>query len=190
MFLGLINKTVNKMEHTLDELEHFLENVKRDVVIKPIDCKKLMRSAVTLHEEEIYSNHIALDVNIEQTIPFWSDGARLRMILDNLLTNAIQFRDANKPNQEITISINVALDHFTLSVSDNGIGIDPEDQSKIFELFHRGTSPSSGTGIGLYVVGQAIEKMGGRITVDSVPGRGSVFTVVVPNLYQEKPSQK
>jgi|SRR5688572_10206239 len=181
MFLNLIDSTVNKMEHTLDELEHFLENSKRDVTVRSIDCHELIHLILHQYEEELSTKHVKVKLDIEQTIPFYSDRPRLRVILSNILSNAIQFRDVNKKKQEIKISVRTTLQNCTLSITDNGIGIDSENHQDIFQLFFRATQRSSGTGIGLYVVNEAVQKIGGSIHIDSTPDKGSTFTVTLPN---------
>lgn len=181
MFLNLINATIDKMEHTLDELEHFLENSKREVKLQRIDCHELLKNLIHQFSEEIESKHLKIKIGVEQTIPLYSDLSRLRIILENIFSNAIQFRDVNKVDQEITISINVTSEVCKIFVLDNGIGIDPGNHSKIFQLFYRATERSEGTGVGLYVVKEAIEKMGGEISVDSMTGKGSNFMITLPN---------
>ena len=180
MFLSLIESTTQKMERTLDELEHFLENSKRDVTYKLIDCRELLDSVLHQYRDEISSKN-ELTINLDQTVPFYSDAARLRIILSNLISNAIQFRDTNKTSQEIKVSLTTTKENCELIISDNGIGIDPDNQPNIFQLFYRATERSSGTGVGLYVVKEAIEKMNGSISVDSVPGQGSTFKIILPN---------
>lgn len=181
MFLNLINATIDKMEHTLDELEHFLENSKREVKLQRVDCHELLKNLIHQFSEEIESKHLKIKIGVEQTIPFHSDIARLRIILENIFSNAIQFRDEKKENQEITVSIQVTPEKCKIFILDNGIGIHPVDHAKIFQLFYRATEQSSGTGVGLYVVKEAIEKMGGEVTLDSMPGKGANFKVTVPN---------
>jgi signal transduction histidine kinase len=186
MFLNLIGSTINKMERTLDELEHFLENSKRKIKLKPVDCREMLNTVVRQYEDEIHARQIKINLDIQQKIPFSSDVARLRIILSNLLSNAIQFRDVNKKIQTISISVKVTAQTCILSIEDNGVGVDKENHAKIFQLFFRATERSSGAGIGLYVVKEAVEKMGGKINLHSTPGKGSVFTVTLLNLANKK----
>jgi signal transduction histidine kinase len=181
MFLNLMGSTVEKMERTLDELEHFLENSKRDLLLKPVDCRELATLILHQFKEEVEVKKVHLSLNVDQPVVFYSDPARLRLILFNLITNAFQFLDGNKGSSEIGVSIVVTPKQCTLTVSDNGIGIDAESHAKIFQLFYRATQQSAGTGIGLYVVHEAIKKIGGSIQVESTLGIGSSFNVLLPN---------
>lgn len=182
MFLNLINSTVEKMERTLDELEHFLENSKREIQIKPIDCRELVSLTLYQYNEEIKAKNIQLELNIVQPGLFYSDTGRFRIILSNLISNAIQFQDVNKQNHKIIISIMATNKECVIAVTDNGIGIHSDNHTDIFKLFFRATEQSTGTGVGLYVVNEAIKKIKGNIRVDSVPDQGSTFSITVPNL--------
>jgi signal transduction histidine kinase len=68
-----------------------------------------------------------------------------------------------------------------LSFKDNGIGISPENLNRIFEMFYRASEQSEGSGLGLYIVRNAVEKLGGQLTVASKPGAGTTFQITLPN---------
>lgn len=115
----------------------------------------------------------------------YGDAGRLRQILDNLLSNAMKFTDGG----EIVLRLRVMPRRdggrwLVFDVQDNGIGIAPEHQSRLFRPFsqaHPGiASTYGGTGIGLALCRQLCEQMGGRLTLDSEPGRGSRFTLMLP----------
>ena len=103
-------------------------------------------------------------------------------IAKNLIENAIKYSPEGK---KITITYAVT-DVLTLTVADEGFGIDSDDQQRIFERFYRVDKArdrlSGGTGLGLAIVKESIEKLGGKIEVQSHPGVGSTFTVILPVL--------
>lgn len=104
----------------------------------------------------------------------------LNSILYNLITNSIKYRSPER-TPEVNISI-VEVDKFlVLSVKDNGLGFNPADKAKIFTMFKRLHSHVEGSGVGLYIVKKIIENTGGKIEVDSSPGRGTQFTVYFKN---------
>jgi len=105
----------------------------------------------------------------------------LRIVVAHLLANAIQFRDDQKEVSEITLDIKVNSDSCSIVVSDNGIGIDPAEYFKIFQLFYRASERSLGSDIGLYVVREIVEKMGGTVFAKSQLHKGSTFTIELPN---------
>jgi signal transduction histidine kinase len=109
-----------------------------------------------------------------------ADPRRLAMIVRNLVSNALKFTDEGFVRAEAFLDGN----HLVLRVSDSGIGIQPGDQEKIFEMFCQGDGSDSrrhgGTGLGLYIVRGFAEQLGGTVELASTPGRGSVFTVRLP----------
>ena len=181
-FLDLIGETTFKMENMLDELEQLLENSKREVTLKKIDCREIVDAVLARYREEIIAGKVKVDTTIEEAVEFFSDGPRLYLVLSHLLENAIQFQDKSKDEHRIHVTMQTTRQHGTVLISDNGIGVNPEEQGKIFQLFYRATEKSTGAGVGLYVAREAVEKMGGSIYVESLPGRGSIFGVTLPNL--------
>ena len=112
-----------------------------------------------------------------------ADGRRLRQILLNLLNNAIKFTDAGR----VTFAVQAvpkpgACVELQVSVQDSGVGIAPEDRERVFEQFVRvgDRSRTPGLGLGLYITKQLVEAHGGTISVESVLGEGSTFTVALP----------
>ncbi len=99
----------------------------------------------------------------------------------NLISNAIKYRRLENIFSEINIKI--TIDHLRAEIifSDNGIGISESNLAKIFEMFYRATEQSDGSGIGLYIVKNAVEKLGGQIYVASRIGQGTRFNIILPN---------
>ena len=106
------------------------------------------------------------------------DRTRIEQVLTNLLSNAVKY-GAGKP---ITLTAACDGEFATLTVTDEGIGIAPEDQQRIFARFERAVSSRhyGGLGLGLFIVREVLEKMGGTIRVRSVPAEGAAFTVILP----------
>ena len=102
------------------------------------------------------------------------------MILQELLENALKFRGQSPPEAHVSSAIDTT--GFRLVVRDKGLGISPEQHGAIFAPFRQLHAPGAypGTGMGLPVAERLAERLGGRITVDSEPGRGSTFTVLLP----------
>jgi PAS domain S-box-containing protein len=100
----------------------------------------------------------------------------MRSLLDNLLTNALKYRHPQR-TPHVQITSESVDEYYKLSIHDNGIGIAPEHKDKVFDMFKRFNSHSSGSGIGLYIVKKIIEKYDGRVQVDSAPEIGTTFTV-------------
>jgi len=108
-----------------------------------------------------------------------ADRSQLTRLFQNLISNAVKFSPSGG---DVGVTVDRVEDDAVLAVRDHGVGIPPEDRGAIFERFRRGTNVKGipGTGIGLTLAKEIVEADGGRIFVESVPGKGSVFTVRLP----------
>jgi signal transduction histidine kinase len=105
------------------------------------------------------------------------DRTRLKVILLNLISNAIKYYDAAKPNPYVVVSLKEEKRYLAIHVRDNGMGIAEEHLHKIFDMFYRASETSTGSGLGLYIAQEVIEKMGGTLSVRSKLGEGTTFIV-------------
>jgi two-component system, OmpR family, sensor kinase len=121
----------------------------------------------------------AIDLEAPAELPGSWDRLAMEQILDNLISNAVKY-GAGRP---IAVRVSREADGIALEVRDQGIGISSDDQARIFQRFERAVqrgSRAGGFGVGLWVVGQLVDAMKGRIVVKSEPNRGSTFTVCLP----------
>jgi PAS domain S-box-containing protein len=110
-----------------------------------------------------------------------TDELRLKIILSNIISNVFKYRKVEDVSSFMKIDVEVLKDEINISVEDNGIGIAKEYISKVFDMFYRATDRSDGSGLGMYIVKQSIDKLGGSITVESEEGVGTIFRVSLPN---------
>ena len=124
---------------------------------------------------------IAIETRIAESLSLEADRLRFKEILYNLLSNAVKF---TPEGGGIAVDMLRTGDHVEISVSDTGVGIPPEEHGSIFDVFHQvGTTTNGireGTGLGLAITKRLVEQHGGSIRVESAPGRGSRFTLVLP----------
>lgn len=141
----------------------------------------VVRTALTAVEKSAAERGIR--VNADHCLPCYVDGVRFRLeqVMVNLLDNAVKF---NRPEGEVVVEcVPVNQEMVRLSVADSGIGIPNDEVKRIFERFYRvdksRSRPAGGTGLGLPIVKEVVERMGGTVTVESTLGRGSKFTVLL-----------
>lgn len=103
------------------------------------------------------------------------------MVLNNLISNAFRYTAKREETSFVQIDISSNAKEATLIIKDNGIGIPKEIQNKVFDMFFRGDKNSVGSGLGLYIAKEAIEKIQGCIQLVSDPKKGSTFTIIIPN---------
>jgi len=123
---------------------------------------------------------VGLQLDLESEYVEWFP-ARLRHILDNLLSNALKYRDADKDERWVHLRLRVSAEGYEFQVSDNGLGLPQSETNQILELFYRSApARAAGLGVGLAVVKLLVEQSGGTLTLDSGEGQGSTFVVVLP----------
>lgn len=128
---------------------------------------------------------ISLELRCDDNVgPLACDPLAIEQILINLILNA---RDAIIGEGKIVCTVAASADTWTISVADDGIGVAPESQERIFEAFYT-TKPRTGIGMGLSSVRQFVDMLGGQITLDSAPGKGSTFLITLPTRHLEVPS--
>ena len=107
--------------------------------------------------------------------------ARLRHILDNLLSNSLKYRDPTKAEAWVRLELRVSPEGYEFRVSDNGVGMPADEHRQVSELFYRAApARAAGLGVGLAVVKLLVEQSGGSLTVDSGQGQGTTFVAVLP----------
>lgn len=160
---------------------------KQDSAFSEIDLKELIEEATGLvHREAMYKG-IDIIITIDPAAKIiWTDPYQLRQVLINLMTNAIHATDFSG---KIFIACQSREKNIVLSVKDIGRGIPKENMEKIFEPFFTTKNPGEGTGLGLFVTRGIIEKLGGKIEVKSVLGKGAEFVIQLPK-YQRNPLEK
>jgi signal transduction histidine kinase len=111
---------------------------------------------------------------------FYSDSFRLKIILNNLYSNAIKYADMSKGKPFIKTEISVNDKGAIISVKDNGEGVDLKLKPKLFDMFFRASLKGTGSGLGLYIVKESVEKLGGNIRVESKRFEGTEFIIELP----------
>jgi two-component system, sensor histidine kinase len=175
-YFDLIEKSVHKLETFVHEVLDYSKTKRMEVVQEEVNLKNL--AGEVFHDLQFIEglNEIKIDYsNIEPGVII-TDKNRLKIILHNLITNAIKFRKKDFASF-ITLYTKAGKDKLTLFIEDNGEGIRPELQEKIFDMFFKGTEKSNGSGLGLYIAKEAATKINARISVQSTYGSGSVFSI-------------
>jgi signal transduction histidine kinase len=119
-------------------------------------------------------------VDIHQSEPFHSDRWRLKVILNNLISNSIRYRNGRDP--VIKINVNVINQKAQFEIEDNGRGIAKEHLGNVYRMFYRATDDGAGSGLGLYIVKETVDKLKGSISIESEEGQGTTVKMEIPEL--------
>ena len=143
-----------------------------------IDMDRLMETVLRNLHAPIADRQV--EVIYDDLPPVDGDSVQLGQLLQNLISNGIKFNDKDRP--EIRVTAELLRDDWWFSVSDNGIGMDPENTGRIFGIFRRlhTRDEYEGAGIGLAVCKKIVERHGGRLQVESEPGKGTTFRFCIP----------
>lgn len=179
-YISMIEQRIKKLDSVIGDILQLSRSSKAEVKIEPVDFNNLMTEIISDVKFNQGVDKIQLHYNSNPEHVFRSDRAQLKIILNNLVSNAIKYHRLNQDEPFIKVLFKKQDAAVVIEVIDNGEGIAPDNQDKIFEMFYRASSSSDGTGLGLYIVKEAINKLNGKIEVESRLQVGTTFTVTLP----------
>jgi signal transduction histidine kinase len=177
MFMGLIEERIKKLDGVISDILSLSRTKKFEVRIEPLRLRDLMDDVIADIKFNKNASSIKLDYQYDPTHVFRSDYGQMKIILCNLLGNAVKYHNLDQPNPYIKVTFERFEDYVEIAVADNGQGIPEDSLPQIFEMFYRASINTEGTGLGLYIVNEALTKVKGSIAVESTFGKGSTFRV-------------
>jgi two-component system sensor histidine kinase/response regulator len=180
-YLELIRQSVKKLDIFIISIIDYYKNARGQAEISVINFDELVNDVKTSIQFLPEFGNIDIETRINQEYEYKSDVIKLRIIFNNMITNAVKFQDPTKPQSRLLISIDIDKAGLRLVFADNGVGIREADLERIFKMFYRADAANSGSGIGLYIVNEAVKKLGGQINVSSEFGKESIFEVIIPS---------
>lgn len=181
-YLKKIEGRIKKLDEFISSMVNYARVNRGEITVGEIDLERMVKAAI--HELEYLDNFQAVKTSIvvnNGSIPFRNDHFLMNIIIGNVISNAYKYYNP-EVDSYLRITIDIRESQATLEFADNGIGIRKEHQDKIFDMFYRATDRSQGSGLGMYIVRQAIEKVEGVISVKSTYGSGTSIRIAVPNL--------
>ncbi|MEO6687319.1 MAG: hybrid sensor histidine kinase/response regulator [Dyadobacter sp.] len=181
-YLDLIKQSVKKLDTFIINIIDYYKNARGVSTMTPINFGELVNDVTEAIKYLPEFENVEMITDISQTGVFESDVMKLRIIFNNLITNAVKFQDTKKEKSLIKLTIRATSANTLITFEDNGVGIKKDDLDKIFKMFYRAGATNSGSGIGLYIVHEAINKLEGKINVTSTLGEGSIFEIDIPSI--------
>lgn len=179
--LEMIEGSIKRLDNLVIDLLEISRNSRvSNPLVEVVFVTEVNNSITNFYHVED-SEDVKIITKIFQPEAFMSDLTRVRIVLNNLISNAIKYRSMRREQSFIAVEVKVEEGQAVITIQDNGEGIPQSKLPSIFDMFFRATENSQGSGLGLYIVKNVIDKLGGKITVDSKENVGTTFRVVLPN---------
>lgn len=178
---GMIEQSVTKQDDFIKSILNYSKNENLKPSIRKIYFDDILRSVQKELSNMPNADRVKIVSKIKGDKFFHSDSLRIMIIFKNLVSNALKYCDTTKKTSELNININKKVDETVIVFKDNGVGIKDKYLDKIFNMFYRANESSDGSGLGLYIVKETVEKLGGRIEISSEYLVGTQFTITIEN---------
>jgi signal transduction histidine kinase len=181
----MMKSSIFKLDETLKEILEYARNARQGLVVDQINFEKIINDNFERMQFMPGYERISKEIKLLGEQNFYSDSYRLSLILNNLVSNAIKYADPSKQDSFIKITIVIDAKKASITFRDNGIGIEDSYIQKVFNMFFRATTKNEGAGLGLFIVKEAVDKLEGKIDLESKSGEGTVFRIEIPNLVNQ-----
>jgi PAS domain S-box-containing protein len=180
-YLDKIEGRIKKLDEFIRSMLNYARVNRSEQVIEVIDFHELITNSI--QELEYLDNFSKMNTSlniVNESVPFKCDVLLLKIIFSNIVSNAYKYFNPLKPSY-LKIKVEITPVNAIITLRDNGIGIEKEHVKRVFDMFYRATEKSQGSGLGMYIVKQAVDKLRGTIEVKSTYGKGTTFKIVLPN---------
>jgi signal transduction histidine kinase len=176
-----IENRVDRLTLFIKEVIEISRNSRTDIKAEPVDLNQLIDEIIENNNYIEGMEKIDFNKKIEVDGSILIDKARLEVILNNVISNAIKYSDAKKESK-IEISADKTKSQYKITIKDNGIGIPEDQQERVFDMFYRGVQGKEGSGLGLYIVKNMLIKLKGEFDLHSKEGEGTTIELQFPIL--------
>lgn len=178
-FLKLAENSVMRLDGTIQEILEYSRNARLEIIPESFNVREMVNHIFS-DLRFASNNHVEFILAINGPDDILSDKSRMNTLLKNLIGNSVKYRRTNIADPFVKVEISSSQNFYVLKVIDNGEGISPKSINKIFDMYYRGSSSSVGTGLGLYICKEILNKLNGAVTVKSEVGKGTTMTITLP----------
>lgn len=179
-YFDVYKKQVSRINDILDDLMKLAKMDHYSDAKDLIDFNKLISDCICSFTYIQHFDKVKFNVEIKENLHYKAQWSLINSIIQNLIENAIKYADLKKQESNIKLNIDQIGRELIISCQDNGIGIRAEATARIFEMFYKQNNQIAGSGLGLYILNRAVEKLQGSVQVDSIFGEGTTLTVYLP----------
>lgn len=183
-FIGIAIDGATRMKRLIDDLLDYSRAGSRDLEYERVDLHRVIGDVLRTYERRIFEANATIEVVDLPAV--YADPVMIERVFANLIDNALKYRSDRPPH--VRVGAERVGCGWSITIADNGIGIEPRFQDQVFGMFRRlhARDKYSGTGIGLAVVKLAIERHGGMIAARQAPGGGTLFSFTLPDRPQPR----
>lgn len=186
VYLDKMRTSVQKLDYFIEEIIDYSMNSRMERDSQLIEFDALIRQVLEKLQYLPGAIRIEKKIAVNGEVPFYSDRSRCLILFNNLLSNAITYHNLQQVHPLILIKVDLQPESAIITIQDNGKGIDKKHLDDIFKMFYRASVNSNGSGLGLYIVKEILQKLNGTIEVQSELNKGSSFTFTIPNTPPEE----
>ncbi|GAA5025605.1 hypothetical protein GCM10011506_10380 [Marivirga lumbricoides] len=179
-YLKMYENQIKRLNMIVMELINITELNYREIKRTDINFYEIIDNCITAYTYLPNFDSIVFKIEVQSNLTFSSEWYIVNTILQNLIENSIKYLDKNKEESTVHITVYGTKTDIHIEVKDNGQGIDKEHQGKIFDMFYRANNSAQGTGLGLFILKRAVERLHGEIKLESTPGIGTTFNISLP----------
>ena len=181
-YFAMYHEQIQRLETIILDFIDLTRMKESKIVKSEIDFREIIDQCIKAYNYMPNFKTIQFKINVDSSIEFYSDKSSVNSIIQNLVENAIKYSSSRRePFVKIEISPLECVDSIEIKVEDNGIGIQDEYKEKIFDMFFRANSNVQGSGLGLYILKTAMERLNGKVEFESHYNKGTVFRIILPN---------
>jgi signal transduction histidine kinase len=175
-----VYKSIERLDATIHDIIEYSKNARLDIEPIEVDIDRIIHD--TQEDLKFYEDtRVDIQISITKEATLFSDARRIKSIVHNIMSNAVKYADASKEICWASVHVNLTSSQCSLVFTDNGIGIAEDNIDRVFDMFYRATSQRTGSGLGLYIVKEMVQKLGGTMAIQSSIGQGTTIRIDLPN---------
>ncbi|MDZ4840414.1 MAG: PAS domain-containing sensor histidine kinase [Bacteroidota bacterium] len=185
-YCSMVKSRVNMIDNYVRDIIHYAQNVRLEQENQIIDLKQIFQDAIIKQahitgESKIMTQYLETELNLT----LYSDYRSISLIINNLVNNAYKFYRADVEEPYVIMQVQRMAYGLCIIIYDNGQGIECKQQKKVWDMFYRGQNTASGSGLGLYLVKEVIQRLNGEVMLYSRPKEGTQIGVYIPDARRE-----
>ncbi|MEQ8244611.1 7TM diverse intracellular signaling domain-containing protein [Fulvivirga sp.] len=181
-YFEMMEISISRLDQFIKDIIDYSRNARIEIQAAKIDIASVIDSCFEDLKYAMVEGKISPNIEISATADFYSDNTRLKMIVRNLISNALKYGSPKEKDNQLDIIADINKERILLTVRDYGPGIPKKHHDKLFDMFYRANESSLGTGLGLYIVKETVQKLSGKIQLKSENSKGAEFIIEIPNM--------